>query len=707
MLPARIARNFSRQRLRNLLVILFACLAVPTAAIVWQAYDQLKWEAWFQYRNQAESLTRSIDAALGERMGTVEARGFSDFRFLAATSTGNVQQRSPLSVYPVARDLPGVVGYFQVDPDGTFSTPLLPDGQADPAAAGLAPEEFVARQQAAAELRRILADNELVSQPVAGRSTGDADEAPQLPASVATSQAEPARASSPPAESREAVLEESAGSAVAEIRSLNFEQQAFDRLGRAAPAAEADFDAEREEGISPTSPAESVSSALQRIDDLRLDDALEKKSEDLKRQQESFVDSPAEIELPAERGRRLEKAASPLPQPSIGAGAIRTFDSEIDPYQFSLLGSGHFVLFRNVWRDGDRYIQGLLLDQEEFADAVIEDAFRNSGLSAMSDLVVGYRDAVIDVLRGGYYNSRIASTGGLDGTMLYRARLSAPFGSLELIYSVNRMPSGPGASVLAWTTTVLALVFVGGFFILYRLGLGQIRLARQQQDFVSAVSHELKTPLTSIRMYGEMLREGWASEDKKRQYYEFIHDESERLTRLISNVLQLAKITRNDPQIDSRPVSVSVLVDQVQSKIASQAERAGFEFVLAMAPDVEKAELELDADCFLQIMINLVDNALKFSKKADRRRIEVGVDRQSDGSVTFRVRDFGPGIPKNQLRKIFKLFYRAESELTRETVGTGIGLAIVQQLTTAMNGSVDVLNRDPGAEFVVCFPAKD
>ena len=86
MLPARIARDFSRQRLRNLLVLLFACLAVPTAAIVWQAYDQLKWEAWFQYRNQAESLTRSIDAALGERMARVEARGFSDFRFLAVPS---------------------------------------------------------------------------------------------------------------------------------------------------------------------------------------------------------------------------------------------------------------------------------------------------------------------------------------------------------------------------------------------------------------------------------------------------------------------------------------------------------------------------------------------------------------------------------------------------------------------------------------------
>ena len=95
---------------------------------------------------------------------------------------------------------------------------------------------------------------------------------------------------------------------------------------------------------------------------------------------------------------------------------------------------------------------------------------------------------------------------------------------------------------------------------MYRLGVKQIRLTRQQQDFVSAVSHELKTPLTSIRMYGEILREGWADEEKKKTYYAYIHDESERLSRLISNVLQLARMTRNELRIDLKPVTVSLWV---------------------------------------------------------------------------------------------------------------------------------------------------
>ena len=93
---------------------------------------------------------------------------------------------------------------------------------------------------------------------------------------------------------------------------------------------------------------------------------------------------------------------------------------------------------------------------------------------------------------------------------------------------------GRGAGVIIWVSAILALVLSVGVGLMYRLGARQIDLARQQQDFVSAVSHELKTPLTSIRMYGEMLREGWATEERKMTYYDYIFHESERLSRLIS-----------------------------------------------------------------------------------------------------------------------------------------------------------------------------
>src|SRR6188472_2218124 len=138
----------------------------------------------------------------------------------------------------------------------------------------------------------------------------------------------------------------------------------------------------------------------------------------------------------------------------------------------------------------------------------------------------------------------------LAGTVLYRARLSPPFGDVELTFLVDALPRAPGTGLLAWIAVTIAVVLVGGFYLMYRFGAGQMRLARQQQDFVSAVSHELKTPLTSIRMYGEMLKSGWADEAKRQTYYDYIHSESERLSRLIENVLQLARLTRNTQRFD-------------------------------------------------------------------------------------------------------------------------------------------------------------
>jgi len=153
-----------------------------------------------------------------------------------------------------------------------------------------------------------------------------------------------------------------------------------------------------------------------------------------------------------------------------------------------------------------------------------------------------------------------------------------------------------------------------------------------------------------------------------------------------------------------KPVRVGEIIDSIQSKIETQVQRAGFELVLVREPECDAAVVSLDSDHFAQIIINLVDNAIKFSRKSGVKRLEIGSQIIKDKCVVFSVRDFGPGIAKEQMRKIFDMFYRSESELTRETVGTGIGLAIVHQLSAAMGASVDVLNRQPGAEFQVSVP---
>jgi signal transduction histidine kinase len=260
---------------------------------------------------------------------------------------------------------------------------------------------------------------------------------------------------------------------------------------------------------------------------------------------------------------------------------------------------------------------------------------------------------------------------------------------------------------MVWLALIVAVVLSGGVLAFYRLGVGQIALARQQQDFVSSVSHELKTPLTSIRMYGEMLKSGWADEQKKESYYDFIHEESERLSRLIDNVLQLARMTRNELPLDIQPIAVGELLDIVKSRIASQVERAGFDLVVESEPAMAARPVKVDCDCFLQVVINLVDNAIKFAADAERRQIVIAARPEPAATVAITVRDFGSGIDRGQMRKIFRLFYRGENELTRETVGTGIGLALASELVRLMGGGLDVGNADPGAEFRISLPITD
>ena len=723
MLPKTLIKGLDQRRLRNLLALLFLGLAIPAAVLVWQAYSQLKWEAFHQHRGAAEELTRRVDSDLFAMIRTADERTFADYAFLVVSGdpSANLVQRSPLSAYPVMADVPSALGYFQVDTHGSFSTPLLPPPGTDAAALGISAAEYNGRLQLAQEVQQILADNQLVRPRSVAEFRRDLASAPALPGGF---DAESDELLEEPMRERQAALEEGLMIGRAEepadklASSDSYSQAIFDRLNQ--PASVASSSAGGAGSYSDDDAAGEAAPMQQRMDgnvkvsELQLDAALEKKSEAV--ESEGARKQAASSDFTFAQSRAKRKEASALPETvapdsnevvgNVGGFSdlrISTFESEIDPFEFSLLGSGHFVVFRKVWRDGERYIQGFLIDQQQLLRSGIGEPFMGTALADMSSLIVAYQDDVIEAFDGRDNSGSLYFADDLDNALLYRSRLTAPLNSLELIFSIDRLAPGAGASVLGWVTLVLAIVFVGGFMVLYRLGLSQISLARQQQDFVSAVSHELKTPLTSIRMYGEMLKEGWADETKRQTYYEFIHDESERLSRLISNVLELARITRNEPQFDMQPTTIGELMSTIESKISSQVERAGFELQFVRDDQADQAAINVDQDCFAQIMINLVDNAIKFSRDAESKRIDIGSKLTGNSDILFSVRDYGPGIPKDQMQKIFELFYRSESELTRETVGTGIGLAIVHQLALAMQGNVDVVNVEPGAEFRLSF----
>ena len=170
MLPKSLIKGFDKGRLKGLLGLFFLALAVPTGVLLFQAYSQLKWEAFHQYRGMAEELTNRIDQSLIDRISRAEARSFADYTFLVVSgdSNSNFVQRSPLSEFPLTQDLPGVIGYFQVGTEGEFSTPLLPQGNEDPATFGISADEYQQRVQLARQSREILGDNRLVQRQAAG-----------------------------------------------------------------------------------------------------------------------------------------------------------------------------------------------------------------------------------------------------------------------------------------------------------------------------------------------------------------------------------------------------------------------------------------------------------------------------------------------------------------------------------------------------------
>ncbi len=375
---------------------------------------------------------------------------------------------------------------------------------------------------------------------------------------------------------------------------------------------------------------------------------------------------------------------------------IASIVSDVDPLKLVRLDDAHFFAYRRVVSNTQSKVQGFVIEIQSFIDHYFAEPFLRQPLSTSTDLVVAFDNEVLGVFTNAAQVRSVYAPDPLDGTLILRTRLESPANAIELAFNARDLTLGAGKTTLLWSAALLLGALLGGIWLLYRLGIGQIRLAAQQRDFVASVSHELKTPLTAIRMYGEMLKSGWAQEDKKASYYDYIFSESERLSRLINNVLKLSRI--DQPEDDATLASASASSLLLSLKQAASNHETNPTVQLSWTDDADGAMAMVAEDDWLQVMLNLIDNAVKFSQDNPAIHIRAWAD---DREVTFSVRDHGPGIPREHLKRIFEMFYRAEDELSRETVGTGIGLALVQQLTQRMGGRVDVANRNPGAEFTV------
>jgi signal transduction histidine kinase len=280
---------------------------------------------------------------------------------------------------------------------------------------------------------------------------------------------------------------------------------------------------------------------------------------------------------------------------------------------------------------------------------------------------------------------------------------------------------------------VLVLAIGVGSWLIVRSLNSELKLARQKTDFVGNVSHELKTPLTSIRMFSELLAEGRVADPaKQRSYLDIITAEAARLTRLINNVLDFSRMERGEKKYNFQPCNLVEVVRTAAQTFRTHLEAGGFKFdcVLPDAP----ISVHGDADALSQIIVNLLSNAEKYSgqsastpsprpsgERAGARGSESGLLTDNKKEIVLqlarresplphaevRVLDRGSGVPRGSGEKIFEKFYRAHDSLSSGVQGSGLGLTIARQIARAHGGDVVYEPREGGGScFILRLPLK-
>jgi signal transduction histidine kinase len=256
--------------------------------------------------------------------------------------------------------------------------------------------------------------------------------------------------------------------------------------------------------------------------------------------------------------------------------------------------------------------------------------------------------------------------------------------------------------VLYWLILVLVVGFAGfGMYLLWRDVRRELVLADMKSHFAASVSHELKTPLTAIRMFAEALAMGVRSEPKaQREYLRTIISESERLSRLLGNVLDFSKIEQGTRTYRFEPLSLEAVVQDAARAMAFALAQKGFDLRIETDPGLPS--IGADQDALEQAVLNLLDNAMKYSGQSREIRLRL---RREAGTARIEVTDLGIGISEEDKKFIFTRFFRAPGQENRRMPGAGLGLAIVSHIAEAHGGRIEVESRlGEGSTFSLILP---
>ena len=395
---------------------------------------------------------------------------------------------------------------------------------------------------------------------------------------------------------------------------------------------------------------------------------------------------------------QMMKAARPAtvtadePAPAAGAAASQSAAAEasdtatlppaqvIEGRMMPAWIEGELLLLRTVSIDGRELVQGVWLDWPAIEARLLAE--------------------IADVLPDARLHPAGAMTAGPETRMMASAPIvltlgAAPGGALAISPPVRT------TLVVAWLGMVLAIVAVT---VLLR---GAMVLSERRGAFVSAVTHELRTPLTTFRLYTQMLADGMVSDESKRgRYLRTLSTEAERLSHLVENVLTYARLERasNNGNGEHQRISAGDLIGRMSDRLAQRCDQAGMQLIVNVGPDADSAMLRTDVAAVERIVYNLVDNACKYARDAEDRRIELSAERV-DGKAQIRVQDCGPGVAAYAAKRVFRPFSKSAVVAAHSAPGVGLGLALSRRLARSLGGDLR-LDRPScqGAAFTLTLP---
>ncbi|HSR87358.1 MAG TPA: HAMP domain-containing sensor histidine kinase, partial [Pontiella sp.] len=394
-----------------------------------------------------------------------------------------------------------------------------------------------------------------------------------------------------------------------------------------------------------------------------------------------------------EKDALSERLSRLIAAEELSMAALKSFTGPVAPSDTLapvLIGGQRRYALRQAIADGEIMI---LMSNEGLASAL--DGYR----AELADSEAQFRVFDVD-------GKRIAGESGESAPPIASAPLphGFPEGRVELFFAdgdIFNKTAGRQIAAYIWTAVlVILMMLVVGVLAFYAVG-RQIRLNRMKNDFIATVSHELKTPLASMRVLVDTLLEGRVRDEAHaEEYLRLVSRENERLTRMIENFLSFSRMERNRNAFDLMPASPAAIVEDAIDSVCTKYKACG----CRLETEVEEnlADIPVDHDAIVTVLINLLDNACKYA--ADDKRVLLSVFTGQD-EVCFAVSDHGVGLSSRQIKKIFDSFYRVDNSLARTTEGCGLGLSIVRFIVNAHKGRIEVESQPgAGSTFTVRLP---